>query len=178
MPTNDRVHDEPCTSTHLKARIERADYVVDADAVAEALLRRPSRPRMLPGVSRPRARSPRADGSAPPELNADPGRSGRPRPTHVTPLGRRVRRHAGAQLEVLAAGRRQLGGGDAELRRDLRDAGRERQRVEVDLDPHAAAPRRRGAASVAMPSERSIIACAPAARQRAALRPAAARGRR
>jgi hypothetical protein len=50
----------------LKARIERSDYTVDADAVAEALLRRPAARRtILPGVNRPGARTPRANGSAP-----------------------------------------------------------------------------------------------------------------
>ena len=50
----------------LKERIERSAYTVDADAVAEALLRRPSARRtILPAVSRAGARSRRADGSAP-----------------------------------------------------------------------------------------------------------------
>jgi Anti-sigma-28 factor, FlgM len=50
----------------LKERIERSAYTVDADAVAEALLRRPfARRTILPGVSRPGARTQRADGSAP-----------------------------------------------------------------------------------------------------------------
>jgi hypothetical protein len=50
----------------LKERIERSAYTVDADAVAEALLRRPSvRRTILPGVSRPGARIQRANGSAP-----------------------------------------------------------------------------------------------------------------
>jgi hypothetical protein len=50
----------------LKERIERSAYTVDADAVAEALLRRPTARRtILPGVSRPGARTPRANGSSP-----------------------------------------------------------------------------------------------------------------
>jgi Anti-sigma-28 factor, FlgM len=50
----------------LKERIERSAYTVDADAVAEALLRRPSvRRTILPAVSRAGARSRRANGSAP-----------------------------------------------------------------------------------------------------------------
>ena len=50
----------------LKERIERSAYTVDADAVAEALLRRPSvRRTILPPVSRPGARSRRANGSGP-----------------------------------------------------------------------------------------------------------------
>jgi Anti-sigma-28 factor, FlgM len=50
----------------LKERIERSAYTVDADAVAEALLRRPAaRRQILPGVTRPGARTPRANGSAP-----------------------------------------------------------------------------------------------------------------
>ena len=50
----------------LKERIERSAYTVDADAVAEALLRRPfARHTILPGVTRPGARTQRADGSAP-----------------------------------------------------------------------------------------------------------------
>jgi hypothetical protein len=50
----------------LKERIERSAYTVDADAVAEALLRRPFAARtILPGVTRPGARTQRADGSAP-----------------------------------------------------------------------------------------------------------------
>ena len=50
----------------LKERIERSAYTVDAAAVAEALLRRPSARRtILTGVSRPGARIPRANGSAP-----------------------------------------------------------------------------------------------------------------
>ena len=50
----------------LKERIERSAYTVDADAVAEALLRRPAARRtILPPVSRPGARSQRANGSAP-----------------------------------------------------------------------------------------------------------------
>ena len=50
----------------LKERIERSAYTVDADAVAEALLRRPSARRtILPAVSRAGARSRRANGSAP-----------------------------------------------------------------------------------------------------------------
>jgi anti-sigma-28 factor FlgM len=48
----------------LKARIERSAYTVDADAVAEALLRRPAARRsILPGVTPPGARTPRANGS-------------------------------------------------------------------------------------------------------------------
>ena len=51
----------------LKERIERSAYTVDADAVAEALLRRPSARRtILPAVSRPDARTRRAHGAAPP----------------------------------------------------------------------------------------------------------------
>jgi hypothetical protein len=50
----------------LKERIERSAYTVDADAVAEALLRRPAARRtILPAVSRPGARTPRANGSGP-----------------------------------------------------------------------------------------------------------------
>ena len=50
----------------LKERIERSDYTVDADAVAEALLRRPAARRsILPAVSRPGARSRSANGSGP-----------------------------------------------------------------------------------------------------------------
>ena len=50
----------------LKERIERSDYTVDADAVAEALLRRPAaRQSILPAVSRPGARSRSANGSGP-----------------------------------------------------------------------------------------------------------------
>jgi hypothetical protein len=50
----------------LKERIERSAYTVDADAVAEALLRRPSaRLSILPAVSRSGARTPRANGSGP-----------------------------------------------------------------------------------------------------------------
>ena len=50
----------------LKERIERSAYTVDADAVAEALLRRPSARRsILPAVSRPDARTRRVNGSAP-----------------------------------------------------------------------------------------------------------------
>jgi hypothetical protein len=50
----------------LKERIERSAYTVDADAVAEALLRRSSARRsILPAVSRPGARTRRANGSAP-----------------------------------------------------------------------------------------------------------------
>jgi hypothetical protein len=51
----------------LKERIERSDYTVDADAVAEALLRRPTARRsILPAVSRPDARTRRVNGSGPP----------------------------------------------------------------------------------------------------------------
>jgi hypothetical protein len=50
----------------LKERIERSAYTVDADAVAEALLRRPSARRsILPAVSRPGARSRSGNGSGP-----------------------------------------------------------------------------------------------------------------
>jgi hypothetical protein len=50
----------------LKERIERSAYTVDADAVAEALLRRPAARRtILPGLSRPGARTQRANGSSP-----------------------------------------------------------------------------------------------------------------
>ena len=50
----------------LKERIERSAYTVDADAVAEALLRRPSARRsILPAVSRPDARTRRVNGSGP-----------------------------------------------------------------------------------------------------------------
>jgi Anti-sigma-28 factor, FlgM len=50
----------------LKERIERSAYTVDADAVAEALLRRPSARRsILPAVNRRDARTRRANGSAP-----------------------------------------------------------------------------------------------------------------
>ena len=52
--------------TQLKERIERSAYTVDADAVAEALLRRPSARRsILPAVSRRDARTRRANGSSP-----------------------------------------------------------------------------------------------------------------
>jgi Anti-sigma-28 factor, FlgM len=50
----------------LKDRVARSDYTVDAAAVAEALLSRPTARRsILPAaaVSRPGARSPRANGS-------------------------------------------------------------------------------------------------------------------
>jgi hypothetical protein len=53
----------------LKDRVARSTYTVDADAVAEALLSRPAARRfVLPraGVSRPGARSPRANGSGRP----------------------------------------------------------------------------------------------------------------
>jgi hypothetical protein len=51
----------------LKERIERSAYTVDADAVAEALLRRPAARRtILPAVTRPGARTRRANGAAPP----------------------------------------------------------------------------------------------------------------
>ena len=50
----------------LKERIERSAYTVDAAAVAEALLSRPSARRtILPGLTRPGARSRRANGSSP-----------------------------------------------------------------------------------------------------------------
>ena len=50
----------------LKERIERSAYTVNADAVAEALLRRPAARRsILPAVSRPGARTQRVNGSAP-----------------------------------------------------------------------------------------------------------------
>ena len=52
---------------------------------------------------------------------------------------RRAGRHRDAQLEVLTAGRGELRRRDAELRRHVGDAGRERQRRELDLDPGAAA---------------------------------------
>ena len=58
----------------------------------------------------------------------------------------------------------------------LRDGGRERQRVEVDLERARRWRARCAPASVAMPSERSISACAPARGQRA--RPRARRGSR
>jgi Anti-sigma-28 factor, FlgM len=52
--------------TQLKERIERSDYTVDVQAVAEALLRRPAARRtILTAVSRPGARTQRANGSAP-----------------------------------------------------------------------------------------------------------------
>jgi hypothetical protein len=48
----------------LKERIERSSYTVDADAVAEALLRRPAARRsILPAVTRPGARIQRANGA-------------------------------------------------------------------------------------------------------------------
>jgi hypothetical protein len=48
----------------LKERIERSAYTVDADAVAEALLRRPAARRtILPAVTRPGARTQRANGA-------------------------------------------------------------------------------------------------------------------
>jgi hypothetical protein len=52
----------------LKDRVARSAYTVDVDAVAEALLSRPSARRtILPsgGVSRPGARSRRANGAGP-----------------------------------------------------------------------------------------------------------------
>jgi hypothetical protein len=50
----------------LKERIERSAYTVDPDAVAEALLRRPSARRsIVPAVRRPDARTRRANGSSP-----------------------------------------------------------------------------------------------------------------
>jgi hypothetical protein len=52
--------------SQLKERIERSAYTVDPDAVAEALLRRPSARRtILPAVSRPGARIRRVNDSAP-----------------------------------------------------------------------------------------------------------------
>ena len=51
---------------NLKERIERSAYTVDADAVAEALLRRPAARRsILPAVTRAGAHSRRANGSGP-----------------------------------------------------------------------------------------------------------------
>ena len=51
---------------NLKERIERSAYTIDAAAVAEAMLRRPAaRERILPGLSRSRARSPRGNGAGP-----------------------------------------------------------------------------------------------------------------
>jgi hypothetical protein len=50
----------------LKERIERSAYTVDAGAVAEALLRRPSARRtILPAVSPAGAHSRRGNGSGP-----------------------------------------------------------------------------------------------------------------
>ena len=128
-------------------------------------------------------------------LEAAPGAGAARAPRHSTPGGpaatspiqvsgaaasaaaRSAGRDADAQLEVLAAGRRQLGRVAAERVRDLGDAGRQRQRRRVEREPHAARPppagarprpaRRRGRASRARPPRR---ARGP--------RPAAACGRR
>ena len=65
IPTNDPSM-RAMHINQLKERIERSAYTVDADAVAEALLRRPSARRsILSAVSRRDARTRRANGSAP-----------------------------------------------------------------------------------------------------------------
>src|SRR5204863_10005726 len=56
-------------------------------------------------------------------------------------VGRHLYGQARAELEVLATGRGQLPGLDPELRGHLGHPGRERQRIEVDIDRHAAALR-------------------------------------
>ena len=117
--------------------------------------------------------APRANALRAARAERDPAaRRRRPARPTVTP-GLRARiaaGHARAQLEVLAAGRRQL------ARRRRRAAPRRRRRPAASGSAsrsisirHAAAPRRGGAASVARPSERSIIARAPARGQRAPL---------
>ena len=67
----------------LKERIERSDYTVDADAVAEALLRRPSARRSDPAGRQPtRCSYPASERLRPAELNATPAAPARPpRPT-------------------------------------------------------------------------------------------------
>ena len=168
-------------------RFERLDYEVDADAVAAAIVSR-----LLAGGTLPAARAAttgrrtpsgaptRAPGSV---LEAAPGgrarprrsrpaRAGRPRtsPIQVSRGGRLGRlavlgRDADAQLEVLAAGRAQLGRVAAERVRDLGHAGRERQRRRRRAPARRRRPRpggarrrrarRRGRASRARPPRRA-----------------------
>ena len=160
----------------LKERIERSDYTVDADAVAEALLRRPAARRtILPGVNRPGARTRASERLRPAELNATPAAPGTTPPTQVTPAIRALiagpTQHA--QLEVLAAGRRERGRVPPSARATSATPGASGKRVEVDRRSARRCAGRGGRASVAIPSERSIIACAPAA---ASARPSARRG--
>src|SRR3954452_6191324 len=76
----------------LKERIERSAYTVDADAVAEALLRRPAAPRSLlpaPPARQPTRRpSPPTERLCPAAPNAPPAPPPPTPPTHVTPAMR------------------------------------------------------------------------------------------
>ena len=117
-----------------------------------------SKPRQAP--RRAGAPTPRHAGLAARDL-ADPGEPGR--------LGRRARgrRHADAQLVVLAAGGGELGGVDAPARcATAATPGASGSARGVELDRARRSPRRAARASEARPSERSSIA------RRAGARPA------
>ena len=163
----------------IKARVARADYVVDPAAVAEAhaAAQRPRHaicwpPGRSDGVLIAGERTAR---SAPARLSAGAARRVT-RPTHVDALGRRAR---------------------APSRRTARSPRRRSRPAPPAGTPSCAATsatpgasgsaarsismrtplrRARWPASVAIPSLRSISACAPAARERAALAPGAAAG--
>ena len=171
----------------LRINVTSGRYVVDAHAVADALLIHAGITSGTPAEDAA-ARTAPDDGLSATGADTRPVRSQR-RPAaeaHAARPGenlahasqpvdpcRGVVVDADAQLEVLAAGHRELCGVHAELRRDVGDAGGDRHAVEID---RRAAPRcaRRGArASVARPSERSISARAAAP---ASARPASSRG--
>ena len=157
----------------LKARVASEQYVVDPGAVAEALLSAADARVILP---LPPARAPDH-----PSPVLEPGRADRrsacPEPEPRGALGDRDRPRSSPWAAATVAGsrrtarsprrrRRRLARRDAELRRHSATPARAAG-VEVDVEPHAAAP---GdvRASVASPSERSMTR-RRRARQRAAL---------
>ena len=150
----------------LKLRIQRADYVVDPVAVAEAMLRH--------ALSQRRWWNPVAACATPPAQQHDaPAGPRRPtRPTSAAPRPRPPRGPPGRRRRTARSPRRPPAAsshaGTPSCARDVGDAVGERQRVEVDLDARRRSARARCPASEARPSERSIIACAPA---RASARP-------
>ena len=156
----------------LKDQIARDQYAVDPDVVAEALIRRVraaarghaagSADAMLVAAQLAR-RAARAEASPPARPRDDRAharacprrRSRRPRTRTARSPRRRSPPAPTASTPSCAATSATPGG--------------ERQRVEVDLDRARRCAARRGAASVARPSERSIIACAPGRGERAPL---------
>ena len=162
-----------CACESSRLRVQRADYVVDPAAVADAMMRH--------AVSQRRWWNPRSVAAATPagaqhdrgRARGDARRSRSAPPPTRPPRGRPAPRRRRAR-SPRPPPRRAPTAGTPSCARDVGDAVGERQRVEVDPQRQTPPARATCPASEARPSERSIIAWAPA---RASARPAARRGR-